>query len=145
MRQEAAVSVTGAVAARRRAGGTLGLEGLPGERRPVQKPLLLTACCQRTAVGTAVGGVLPTDVAQTVTARNWTPAGGGGVSSEGPNKGGSSVALSPQQLRVFFVVLGRRCFDPTFLGSRTPGQTGRRSKVSDVSAERDSSSGLTGG
>lgn len=86
MCQETAVSVSGAVAARRRAGRTLGFEGLPGERRSVQKPLLLAACCQRAAVGTAVGGVLPTDVAQTVTTRNWTPDGGVGVSSEGQQR-----------------------------------------------------------
>lgn len=71
--QEAAVSVTGAVAAWRRAGRALGLEGLPGEGGAIKETLLLAACCQRTAVSTAVGGVLPTDVAQTVTAGNWTP------------------------------------------------------------------------
>lgn len=63
MCQEAAVSVSGAVAARRRAGRALGLEGLPGEGGAVKKTLLLPTCCQRTAIGTAVGGVLPTDVA----------------------------------------------------------------------------------
>lgn len=72
--EEAAVGVSRAVAARRGAGGTLGLEGLPGEGRTVEEPLLLAAGSQRAAVGAAVGGVLPTDVAQAVAARNWTPA-----------------------------------------------------------------------
>lgn len=73
MCQEAAISVAGAVAAWCRAGRALGLECLPGEGGAVKKTFLLPAGRQWTAVGTAVGGVLPTDVAQTVTARNWTP------------------------------------------------------------------------
>ena len=81
--QEAAVGVTGAVAARRGAGRSFSLEGLPGKRRPVQEPLLLAARCQRTAVGAAVGGVLPTDVTQTVAAWNRTP----GDKQEAPSDG----------------------------------------------------------
>lgn len=63
MCQETAVCMTRAVAAWRWAGRALGLESLPGEGSAIKKALLLAACCQRTAVGTAVGGVLPTDVA----------------------------------------------------------------------------------
>lgn len=73
MRQETAVGVARAVAAWRRASWALGLEGLPGEGGAVQETLLLPAGCQRAAVGTAVGGVFPADVAQTVTAGNRTP------------------------------------------------------------------------
>lgn len=73
MCQETAVSVARAVAAWRRAGRAFGLEGLPGEGSAIKKSFFLPTCCQRTAIGTAVSGILPTDVAQTVTARNWTP------------------------------------------------------------------------
>lgn len=73
MCQEAAVSVARAIAARRRARRALILEGLPGEGSAIKETFLLPAGCQRTAVGTAVRGVLPADVAQTVTAGNWTP------------------------------------------------------------------------
>ena len=76
MRQETAISVSGAITAWCWAGWALSLEGLPGEGGAIQQAFLLAARCQRTAVGTAVGGVLPTDVAQTVTARNWTPGSG---------------------------------------------------------------------
>lgn len=71
--QETAISVAGAVAAWRRAGWALSLEGLPGEGCAIEKTLLLPTCCQRTAVGTAMCGILPTDVAQTVTAWDRTP------------------------------------------------------------------------
>lgn len=74
--KETAVSMARAIAAWCRAGGALALEGLPGERSAVKKTFLLPACCQWTAIGTAVGGILPTDVAQTITARNWTPGTG---------------------------------------------------------------------
>lgn len=73
MCQETAVSVTRAVTSWRRASRAIALKGLPGEGSAVKKPLLLPACCQWTAVGTAVSGVLSTNVAQTVTARNRTP------------------------------------------------------------------------
>ena len=71
--QETAVSMARAVTAWRRAGGPFSLEGLPGEGRAVKKTFLLPTCRQGTTIGTAVSGVLSTDVAQTVTARNWTP------------------------------------------------------------------------
>lgn len=73
MCQETAVSMARTVTAWSRAGGALGLESFPGEGGAIEETLLLSACSQRTAIGAAVGGVLPTDVAQTVTARNWTP------------------------------------------------------------------------
>ena len=73
--EEAAVGVSGAVAAGRGAGGALRLEGLPGEGRPIQEPLLLTPRRQRAAIGAAVGGVLPADVAQAVAAGHRAPGG----------------------------------------------------------------------
>lgn len=77
MREKAPVGVPGAVAAGGGAGGPLGLEGLPVEGRPVQEALLLPAGGQRTPVGAAVRGVLPTDVAQAVAARHGASAGEG--------------------------------------------------------------------
>ncbi len=62
-----------AITARGWTGRALGLEGLPGEGSAIKETFLLPTCCKWTAIGTAVGGILPTDVAQTVTARNWTP------------------------------------------------------------------------
>lgn len=73
MCQEAAVGVAGTITAWRWAGRAFCLEGLPGKRSTIEKTFLLPAGCQRTAVGTAVGGVLPADVAQAITARNGTP------------------------------------------------------------------------
>lgn len=77
MREKTPVGVPGAVTPGGGAGGTLGLEGLPVEGRPVQEALLLSAGRQRTPVGAAVRGVLPTDVAQTVAARHGASAGDG--------------------------------------------------------------------
>lgn len=71
--QETAVSVTGTITARGRAGGAFGFKGLPGERSAIKETFPLPLGGQWTAVGTAVGGVLPTDVSQTVTAGNGTP------------------------------------------------------------------------
>lgn len=74
MREEASISVSGAVTTWGWAGGPLSLEGLPVEGGSVQETLLLSAGGQRAAVGAAVGGVFPTDVTQAVTAGNRTPA-----------------------------------------------------------------------
>lgn len=63
MCQETAVSMTRPIAAWCGAGRALGLEGFPGEGGAIKETLLLAACCQWTAIGTAVGGILPTDVA----------------------------------------------------------------------------------
>lgn len=74
MCEEAPIGVSRAVTA---GGGTcrpLCLEGLPVEGGPVKEPLLLSAGRQRTAICTAVRGVLSADVTQTVTARHWTSA-----------------------------------------------------------------------
>ena len=73
MCQETAISVARAITAWCWTSWTFRLEGLPGEGSAVKKTLLLPACCQWTAIGTAVSGIFPTDVAQTVTARNRTP------------------------------------------------------------------------
>lgn len=73
MCQETAISMSRAIAAWGRAGWALGLKSLPGEGRAIKETFLLPACCQWTAISTAVGGIFPTDVAQTVTTRNWTP------------------------------------------------------------------------
>lgn len=81
MREEAPVGMSRAVTTR---GGTrrpLRLEGLPVEGRAVQETLLLSAGCQRAPVGAAVGGVLPTDVAQAVAA--WHRASFGGRGKQG--------------------------------------------------------------
>ena len=81
--EEAPVGVSRAVAARRGAGGALGLEGLPVEGGPVQDALLLAPRGQRAAVGAAVRGVLPADVAKAVTAWHRAPAGGRQREGEG--------------------------------------------------------------
>ena len=73
--EEAPVGVSRAVAARRGAGGALGLEGLPVEGGPVQDALLLAPRGQRAAVGAAVRGVLPADVAQAIAAGHGAPGG----------------------------------------------------------------------
>lgn len=84
MCEEASIGVSGAIAARGGAGGPLCLEGLPVEGRAVQETLFLPAGRQRTPVGAAVRGVLPTDVAQAVAAGHGASAGSRG--KEG-NKG----------------------------------------------------------
>jgi len=71
--QETPVCMTRAITAWRWACWTFSFEGLPGERSAIKKTLPLPACCQRTAISTAVSGVLPTDMAKAVTARNRTP------------------------------------------------------------------------
>lgn len=73
VRQETTISMSRAITARCWAGWALSFKGLPGERSAVKQTFLLAPCCKWTPVGTAVGGILPTDVAQTVTAWNWTP------------------------------------------------------------------------
>jgi len=72
--EEAAVGVSGAVTPGRGAGGALRLEGLPGEGCSVQEPLLLPPRRQRAAIGAAVCGILPADVAQAVTAGDRAPS-----------------------------------------------------------------------
>lgn len=76
--EEAAISVSGAITAGGGAGGPLCLEGLPVEGRAVQETLFLSAGRQRTPVGAAVRGVLPTDVAQAVAAGHGASAGSRG-------------------------------------------------------------------
>lgn len=71
--QKTPICMTRAIAARCWTGRALALESLPGEGSAVQKTLLLSTRCQRTAISTAVGGVLPADVPKTVTARDGTP------------------------------------------------------------------------
>lgn len=90
VREEASIGVTRAVTPGGGAGGPLSLKRLPVEGHPVQEPLLLSAGCQRAAVGAAVRGVLPADVSQAVAAWHGASAGRGAERSDtGETSGGT--------------------------------------------------------
>lgn len=75
MCQKTAIGMARAITARGGTGRPLRLKGLPWKGSAIQKSLLLSSCSERTAVGAAVSGILPTDVAHTVTTWNRTPVG----------------------------------------------------------------------
>lgn len=75
VREEAAADVPGTVAPGRGAGHALRLDRLPGELGAIEVPVLLPLGCQGAAGGTAVGGILPGDVALAVTPRDGAPEG----------------------------------------------------------------------
>lgn len=75
VREEAAADVPGTVTPGRGAGHALRLDRLPGELGAIEVPVLLPLGRQGAAGGTAVGGVLPGDVALAVTPRDGAPEG----------------------------------------------------------------------
>lgn len=78
MGEEASVGMSGAITAWSGTGWPLCLEGLPVEGCAIQETLLLSSGRQRTPIGAAVCGILPTDVAQAVAARHRASTGSRG-------------------------------------------------------------------